>query len=296
MKSKLEWTKEKVRLERASRLADEIVGSRQQPIDPLDIVRFESPLLVAGGRNLGNKYDGKLEYHRSRKKFLLFYNTKYDLWTRPGTHHPRTRFSVSHELGHYFIDAHREYLLRGGKAHPSSSENFSGPLVEREADAFAANLLLPTRLIAPIAKAGQLSIDRLIDVANDFQVSLLSTMIRCVRLTDFPCAVAGIKDGAVAWMFPSDSLIAAQIYPKRGRLPRTAQESWDEFESGSDVCVVDDGLVRNWFELYDRDDFYRIPLLEEYMPARSLDTLIVLLTLDEADVNPDDDEPTDHND
>ena len=64
-----------------------------------------------------------------------------------GRHHPRTRFSICHELGHYFIERHHDDLVNGEPPHGSSGEFKNGVAEgEREADAFASSLLLPTPL------------------------------------------------------------------------------------------------------------------------------------------------------
>lgn len=193
----MEWTAEKNRLLIAGR-ADAVVDKLglTAPIDPLAIIRSEMPLLRAGGRDFGKRFDGKLEYNRKKNCFLLFFNTKYD--STPGNHHPRTRFSIAHELGHYFLDKHHTYLMRSQKSHPSKGEFHSDNLVEKEADSFAASILLPTRLARPIINKHELSVDRIIQIADHFNASFVSTTFRCVALSDFPCAVAGIRGGEVA--------------------------------------------------------------------------------------------------
>jgi hypothetical protein len=276
----------------AGKQADEITLRLQvcKPVDPLAIARTEEPLLRAGGRNLGNRYDGKLEYHRRENRFLLFFNTKYDSMLSPGEHHPRARFSICHELGHYFLDHHRAYLMRGGKSHRSTSEYLTGLQVEREADAFAASLLLPTRLVRPIVNQGELSVERIDQISKVFGASLVSTAIRCVRLSHFPCAIAGIRDGEVAWMFPSESLIDGGIYPNKGDLPRNAESPWTDFLAGAEEIVKADGYARHWFQTYDREHLESVCVAEEYVPVHVLGTLLVLLTLDENDVTPDDED------
>jgi hypothetical protein len=137
---------------------------------------------------------------------------------------------------------------------------------------------------------------RVQEIAAHFNASLVSTMIRCVRLSDFPCAVAGIRDGKVAWVFPSESLINAGIYPKKGTLPSNAREQFSNFQSGISELPASDGIVEEWFETYDRDDLDDVCLTEEYLPARVLDTLLVLLTLDEGDVFAEDDDEHEEDD
>ena len=277
---------EQNRLQLAGNEADAIVErlGLQAPIDPLTIVRSERPFLRAGGRDLGNRYDGRLEYHRDKNRFLLFFNTKYDLGLPPGRHHPRTRFSIGHELGHYFLERHRAYLMRKGRPHPSAGEFRSDVMMEREADSFSASILLPTRLARPLVNSDELSLARLAEIADHFQASLVSTMFRSVLLSDFPCAIAGIRNGQLAWMFPSDPLIQAGIYPSNGALPGNAGEPWTLFQQGIATSSESEGRVRDWFQTYDRDHLDRVYVTEEYLPVPSMGTLLVLLTLDEADL------------
>ena len=283
---------EKNRLLTAGREADAVVErlGLTAPVDPLAIVQSEKPFLRAGGAEFGNRYDGMLEYHRSKNRFLLFYNTKYDDDALPGTHHPRTRFSIGHELGHYFLDRHRAYLMKSEKAHPSKGEFRSDLVVEKEADSFAASILLPTRLVRPMINLAELSVARISDIARQFNASLVCTTFRSVALSDYPCAVAGIRGGEVAWSFHSDALIKAGVYPNKGFLPTNAQEPWAEFQVGVADQSESEGSVGDWFNVYDKEDLKRVHVAEEYIPVTSMGTLLVLLTMDEGDVFPEGEE------
>lgn len=286
-RTKLEWQAEDRCQELAGQLADELAEhfGLVAPIDPLEVVRRESRMLVAGGRDFGNKFDGKLKYNKEKKKFVLLFNTKYDTGLAEGRH-PRTRFSICHELGHYFIEAHNKHLRRGGPAHPSSGEFRSAMQMEREADAFASSFLLPTRLAGPVLTSGELNLDRIERVATDFQTSMLCTTIRGVRLSDLPCAVAGLRDGCIAWMFPSKSLIAAGCYPGKKQIESpTARARWEAFAGGDDDWDQEDTKLCHWFETYDREDeLWDVEVTQSFLPVRSMGTVVVLLTLDEDDV------------
>ena len=52
-------------------------------------------------------------------------------------------FSVSHELGHYFLEGHIDHILPEDGAHTSHAGFVSGDPYEMEADQFAAGLLMP---------------------------------------------------------------------------------------------------------------------------------------------------------
>ncbi len=280
------WKAEQWAQEKAGQQAESIVRRMglSYPIEPLTVAKEEYPLLRAGGRDFADRYDGKLRYISDKRCFVLLYNTKYDEGYRPNTHHPRTRFSIAHELGHYFIEHHHAYLTHGGHSHASINEFRSKIKIEREADAFAASLLLPSHLAKPVINAGELSLPRLESIANQFQTSLVSTAIRSVQLSHFPCALAGIREGSTAWMFPSESLIEAGIYPNKGTLPRNAQEPWANFQVGVSSRSENEGQVLDWFNTYEKDELDRVHVTEEYIPVPSMGTLLVLLTMDESDV------------
>lgn len=57
-------------------------------------------------------------------------------------------FTIAHELGHYIM--HKDYAASNEyktlPRHDNYAEN-AKPAVEREADAFAANLLMPAKLV-----------------------------------------------------------------------------------------------------------------------------------------------------
>src|ERR1700730_18094739 len=56
------------------------------------------------------------------------------------------RFSVGHELGHYFLEGHIDHLLPKDGVHSSHAGFVSGDPYELEADNFAAGLLMPAGL------------------------------------------------------------------------------------------------------------------------------------------------------
>jgi hypothetical protein len=286
------------RLERAASRAIDVIEALRiasAPINPLDIVESEAPLLVADGGNFRDRFDGQLEFHRRKNRFLLLFNTKYD--TDTAEHHPRTRFSIAHELGHYFIERHHAYLVRGGKVHGSSSEFVNDRLIEREADTFAAHLLMPPELLGR-ELSGEVTFAQVRRVGKLFGTSVMSTAIRCVQTSDFPCALAAVWGGSVAWMVPSEPLVRGGCFPRKG-VPLTSQTSrdrWVTFTVGGDVSGSNDALVKNWFETYRREDLEDVALSEEYHPVRVMGTMLVLLTLDEESLFPDDDEEADEAD
>jgi len=287
---KTTWNLINSRLGHAERLGEDyanVASNDDLPIDPFGVAQSESPLLKYTTGDFRDAFDGQLEYHRKQNRFLLFLNTKYDAKQFSGEHHPRTRFSMAHELAHYYLPPHRAYLMSGGNSHMSKSEFTSDAIVEREADSFAAGLLMPSKLFSPKVNRAEPNFDIICQVASECQTSILSTAIRTVRLSHFPCGLACIQQSQVAWMFCSDSLIDAGCYPgERGcSVPLHTADAWKELEQGRTSTTPKEATVADWFRTYDSDSHDSTVVIEHYFPIPILNSLLVLLTIDEDDLS-----------
>src|SRR5687767_5325403 len=113
-RTRLDHQTERTLQERAADAAEMIVrtsGQGRAPIDPMMIAAREADQLTVIAGPFKKQFDGQLEYHPRQRRFLMLYNNKYDLGGNvPAGQHPRTRFTVSHELGHFYLDRHNEYL------------------------------------------------------------------------------------------------------------------------------------------------------------------------------------------
>jgi hypothetical protein len=96
-------------------------------------------------------------------------------------------------------------------------------------------------------------------------------------------------------MFPSDRLIEASCYPgKRVLESPEAQQQWKKLVGGAVNRDSADGMARHWFEMYDRgDELHGVYVTQEFLPVQVMNTLVVLLTLDEDDLFKDDDDDDD---
>lgn len=117
------------------------------------------------------------------------------------------RFTVAHELGHYFLDGHVQHLFANGQQfHESQSGFTSEDKYEREADAFAAALLMPKQLFkAACGRAGQ-GLSAIESLAKLCSTSLTATGIRYARLSDEPVAVVCSMGDRVQFAFMSKIL------------------------------------------------------------------------------------------
>jgi hypothetical protein len=89
----------------------------------------------------------------------------------------RRRFTIAHEIGHFVLHPERCRPERGGGV------NEAGRMEEREADAFAAELLMPDHLVREAVREQGLDVTRL---ADRFEVSrkAMQTRLRGLGLTE----------------------------------------------------------------------------------------------------------------
>ncbi len=108
----------------------------------------------------------------------------------------RRRFSLGHELGHWRY--HRGRCLVCASSDIGRFEA-SNPL-ERQADGFASDLLLPGYLVRSyFNKIKSLSLRAVRDIATEFKASLTATLIRLVDEDQFPIAIVCHGQGGRRW-------------------------------------------------------------------------------------------------
>ena len=280
------------RVRAAAELAAELAegwGLRGAPVDPFAVAATEFPQLVVFAEDFGRAFDGRLEYHPDHRRFLAFVNSRLDSATG---RHPRTRFSLAHELGHFFLPRHHAHLRGGGLAHGSAAEFTADMTIEREADAFAASLLMPAATVRCVARRRPPHPDGVRELSAACGVSPTAAAVRCVELSDFPCCVGWLSEHR-CWYRPSQALIAAGCYPPpRGHRGSTAtSRAWDSFaRTGAVRLVAGDATCRDWFRTFEREHLDNVWVGEAYLPLPTSEAMLVLLTMNETDLADDDDD------
>ncbi len=172
-------------------------------------------------------FDGMIEHQAGR--FYIHCNLDRENLPRS----PRGRFTLSHELGHFFIDEHRNGLASGRvRPHPSFADKPSGDLrVEREADLFASHLLIPpSRFLAALPRARK-GLSGIVDLATKFNVSLTCAAIRYVTHEVEPSVLIKWPFAGRGWKWPSKEFRArnyGKIVSDMRQLPT---------DSATSICV-----------------------------------------------------------
>jgi hypothetical protein len=110
----------------------------------------------------------------------------------------RRRFTLGHELGHACMPSHRASGARQC-LDTDLAEADSDRGLEAEANQFAAELLAPRRLVAPLLKTGALDLAKADEIANRFDISLTCAARRVVEHSGQPMALVLSSGGRIIW-------------------------------------------------------------------------------------------------
>ena len=120
------------------------------------------------------------------------------------------RFTLAHEIGHYHLDGHFEVLFSDGRtSHVGGGEFASDAIHERQADAFASELLMPKtdclRLLKDIPSDDD-GLVAILALAKSCQVSIHAAANRYIDLVERPTALVVSQDGKVLYCARSREL------------------------------------------------------------------------------------------
>ena len=117
---------------------------------------------------------------------LVGFDSRGIATVRPSGNAERDRFSVAHELGHWDLHRGKSFVCRVDDAADSLAAGVDKEK-ERQADDYAAHLLMPGRLFKPIIKElKQPGFAEIREVGKQFQSSLLATSLRVVGVGTEP--------------------------------------------------------------------------------------------------------------
>jgi Zn-dependent peptidase ImmA (M78 family) len=197
----------------------------------------------------------------------------------------RKRFAIGHEIGHYLIPHHRQ-LENVCRSETIEHWHAGIAQVEREANEFSAELLLPRKLVAPQLGLTEPSLHKISQVANAFSTSLTATAYRFVELTDKACCLVWSENNRAKWYVPSASF----------RIPLPVSELPSEDSWAAKVFIgktAPDDLVEvpsyAWLNRWHANRVRRV--LEHSVPLRSYDAVLSFLEFDlEQYEDPDDED------
>lgn len=165
---------------------------------------------------------------------------------REGSDDNRQRFSLAHELGHLALHGSINQLAFS-KAQNLLDYRLIRP-EEREADAFAVELLMPERWISPQCQA-EPSFKLLQELSAVFRTSLTAAAIRYIEYSPYCCAVLLCENGQVKTFLSSRTF----RWEVRSRLDKDTHAYDFFFGDRTPTEAMKQNLRGRWLENYSGD-------------------------------------------
>jgi len=214
-----------------------------------------------------NYFDGLLEHDSG--DFHIYLNTQSIQYPE------RLRFSFAHELGHYFIDDHRNSLKRGSSLHKSYSSLQPKNIIEKEADCFASNLLVPPTRFENFICKKKFSFSLIDSISTHFGISISATLFRFVESGNYPIMVVYSQNNIVKYKWCSDTFPFKFLNCDSSRkipINTAASEYFTDETTYKDTEIV---FASDWFRSY--DDIRGIQLYEKCIYQNFNNTVISII-------------------
>ena len=188
---------------------------------------------------------------------LVGYNNRAIATIRANSDPRRKRFSLAHELGHWNYHRGRSFECR---VDDLVDKYQSKPVEEKEADAYASDLLMPSYMFTPLVKKiKRPTFDAVKELAEKFNTSQTATAIKLVNTNLWPLVlICHSKDGRV-WFnrskdiphkwFPqkdlsSDSMAFDQLFgsQERVRSQKISADSWFDHNNAERYDIIEDAI------------------------------------------------------
>ena len=212
---------------------------KELPVDPFDIAHKLNIRTLAKPPNQEGGISGALV--RSGNNFGILYATNI-----PNLGYQR--FTVAHEIGHFVLDGHMDHLqLQDGDIHYSKA-GFHGDKYEREADYFAAQLLMPDTLFTEALATNKDGMNAIKNLAHRCQTSLTATAIRYAEKTDSASVVVVSEKNRILYTFFSAEMHRFGLDYPRKNSPLPGSSLTYEINQTSVREDEADTNIDDWFE------------------------------------------------
>ena len=208
------------------------------------------------------------------------------------------RFSVAHELGHYFLPGHPEEIIRGGGQHVSRAGFSQGDTsIEIEADHFAAGLLMPRHLVRRLLNQYQPGLGAVVQLAEQAEVSLTAAAIRVAECAEYPVGVVVTQGEEVRYGFFSDHFkrLGKRVFLRKGDRVPSDVETWAFNQTPTNVTrgtrATCETTLGAWF-----DNGSNLALDEEIAGLGNFGHTLTVLSSEAIPMDPDDESEADEED
>ncbi|MEZ5199294.1 MAG: ImmA/IrrE family metallo-endopeptidase [Bacteroidales bacterium] len=226
----------------AQEILDQFYVEEIEDIDLIEIASYYD--IIVQDVTMKNA-DGRIVFGKEKAIISINENISYS---------PRKRFTLAHELGHYFL--HREDI----HIHNDNFltlDTFKAGSQETEANLFASELLMPQKFFIPITKSEPFSPDLLRRMSTHFNSSLTSVVFKYQQFGNHPIFIFFCRNNKVEyWIPPHDFFI--KVKDIKNLTPPFGSVAYEFFSEGTIYPAEESKqyiFKSEWFELnYDEVD------------------------------------------
>ena len=210
-------------------------------IDPIFIA--EKNKITYSFGNYSDSFDGLIECEN--EDFHIYIN----LTRLKQAYSERARFTFAHELGHYFIDDHRNALLKGlSPSHCSNTGFKSRNRAERQADYFASCLLMPETGFKKYCNRKKFEYRIIEELANKYGTSKSATALRFCAIGNHPIMVVYSFNNEIRWYWSSSDFRFKFLKYGKDKMPEDTVAG-EYFSLGRKVSKTQPVYAMDWFNI-----------------------------------------------
>jgi len=245
----------------------------KQNVPPIDIRRVAKTLDIAiEEKDGGNRYEGCLLNFEGERGIIINKAIKSET---------RKRFTLAHEIGHAEIPTHTSVLYQCSQKDIEFS--FKQREQEREANSFAAALLMPQSFISEIVKNSSISLDAIRKISKQCHTSFISSAIRYIKNCPEPAALIVSEEGKIKFYCLSPNLMAKKIFeliPDSALVKGSIAHSLFEKQKETTLAYEDKGKINLniWFPY---QDYSKYDCFEHVISFPNYNRTISLVWLEE---------------
>ena len=185
----------------------------------------------------------------------------------------RQRFTLGHEIGHYLLPDQQDLCQPCGKEQIESwDDGLARP--EREANQFAAEILMPRSIVQPLLRESP-QFSHIEQIAEACETSLTASAYRYCELSSFPVAMVWSEEGRVRWYKSSGEFVR---WVRRGPVKKESY-AFDAFEGRSVPAKFESVPASAW--LFEKGLKADASILEYSVPMPGYDGVLTLLAIPE---------------
>lgn len=257
-----------------SKMLNQVLGTDRFPVD-VESVALEyskqtcfDPIAAVIGEDFDD-FEGMLKASKDGTRWMIVYSTSVN--------EGRRRFTLAHEFGHYILHREQQALFEcGGTNSPDGVD----PAIEKEADVFAATLLMPLDDFRDQVSGEQPSFELFSHLAERYGVSLTAAALRWIEIAPKRAVLVASREGMMLWASSNDAAYkSGAVFATRKstfELPSSALAVREEIPVYGDSQTVP---ASHWFAKEHPD----VIMTEMMVAAEQYDYILTLLLLPDVD-------------